>query len=176
LLRPEQITQAIKQYDINILPATPAMLTHLMAQLQEHDNAFQSLQQIISTGPLPLETYAQLSTLPGIQIAETFGCPETSAIVTMNPLHRRKSRTMGIPLPDTSVMIADADLGTNELPIGEVGEIIVKGPQVMQSYWQHPGTASQYLRVGPDGQHGWYFTGQFGYMDENGFLYLSELS
>ncbi len=176
LLRPEQIAQAIKQYDINILPATPAMLTHLMAQSQEHDKSFQSLQQIISTGPLPLETYAHLSTsLPDIHITETFGCPETSAIVTMNPRHQRKSRTMGIPLPDTSVMIADADLGTNELPIGEIGEIIVKGPQVMQSYWQHPGAASQYLRVGPDGQHGWYFTGQFGYMDENGFLYLSEV-
>ena len=176
LLRPEQIAQAIKQYDINILPATPAMLTHLMAQSQEQDKSFQSLQQIISTGPIPPETYAHLSTFPDIHITETFGCPETSAVVTMNPLHRRKSRTMGIPLPDTSVMIADADLGTNELPNGEVGEIIVRGPQVMQSYWQHPGTASQYLRVGPDGQHGWYFTGQFGYMDENGFLYLSESS
>lgn len=174
LLSPEQIALAIKQYDINILPATPVMLTHLMAQSQEYDKSFQSLQQIISTGSLPAETYAHLSTFPTIHVTETFGCPETSAIVTMNPLHSRKSRTMGIPLPDTSVMIADADLGTNELPIGEVGEIIVKGPQVMQSYWQHPGTASQYLRVGPDGQHGWYFTGQFGYMDENGFLYLSE--
>lgn len=174
VMRPEQITQAIKQYQINILPATPAMLTHLADQSQKHAKSFKSLQKIISSGPLPRKTYAQLSTLPNIQITEIFGCPETSAVVTMNPLHSRKSQTMGIPLPDTSIMIADADLGTIELPAGEIGEIIAKGPQIMQSYWRQPGTASQYLRVGPDGEHGWYFTGHFGYMDEEGFLYLSE--
>jgi long-chain acyl-CoA synthetase len=71
-------------------------------------------------------------------------------------------------------MIADADLGTQALPPGEVGEIIVRGPQIMQSYWRQPGTAAEYVRIGPDGRHGWYFTGHFGYMDEDGFLYLSE--
>ena len=174
LLRPEQITQAIKQYHINILPATPAMLTHLAAQSQIHDKAFSSLQKIISSGPLPPKVYARFSTLPDTQITEIFGRPETSAVVTMNPLHNRKPQALGIPLPDTSIMIADADLGTNELPLGEIGEIIVRGPQIMQSYWRQPGTASQYLRVGPDGEHGWYFTGHYGYMDEDGFLYLSE--
>jgi long-chain acyl-CoA synthetase len=174
LLRPEQITQAIKQYRINILPATPAMLTHLAAQARDHAKAFSSLQKIISSGPLPPQTYAQLSSLPGVDITETFGRPETSAVVTMNPLHSRKAQTIGIPLPDTNVMIADAELGTNELPPGEIGEIIVRGPQVMQSYWRRPGTAAEYVRVGPDGQHGWYFTGHYGYMDEEGFLYLAE--
>ncbi|MBE2223027.1 MAG: AMP-binding protein [Anaerolineae bacterium] len=174
LLRPEQITQAIKQYQINILPATPAMLTHLAAQSQTDAKPFSNLQKIISSGPLPSETFAQLSTLPNIHITETFGRPETSAVVTMNPLHSRKSHTLGIPLPDTSIMIADAELGTNELPPGEIGEIIAKGPQIMQSYWRQPGTAAEYVRIGPDGQHGWYFTGHFGYMDEDGFLYLTE--
>ena len=175
LLRPEQIMQAIQQYHINILPATPAMLTHLAAQSSSQGETLASLQKIISSSALPPAAYNQLDTaLPGVQIVETFGQPETSAVVTMNPLSRHKAETIGIPVPDTNIMIADSELGTNELPPGETGEIIVKGPQIMQSYWQQSGTAAQYVRVGPDGQHGWYFTGHFGYMDEDGFLYLSE--
>jgi long-chain acyl-CoA synthetase len=115
-----------------------------------------------------------LARFPHLHIIETFGRAETSAIATMSPLRHHKLKTLGIPLPDTSVMIADADLGTQALPPGEVGEIIVRGPQIMQSYWRQPGTAAEYVRIGPDGRHGWYFTGHFGYMDEDGFLYLSE--
>lgn len=174
LLRPAQIMQALKQYKINILPATPAMLTHLAAQSNSERQALVSVKQIISSGLLPPAVYAEFAKFPDLHISETFGRAETSAVATMNPLRSHKTKTVGIPLPDTSIMIADADLGTNELPPREVGEIIVRGPQIMQSYWRQPGTAAEYVRVGPDGQHGWYFTGHMGYMDEDGFLYLSE--
>ncbi|PIE81601.1 MAG: hypothetical protein CSA11_04505 [Chloroflexi bacterium] len=173
LIRPEQVLQAIKQFQIDILPATPAMLTHLAGRVQTHPELIASLKQIISSGPLSSEASMVLSTFPHIEVLETFGQAETSAIVAMRPRTRQKPHAIGLPLPDTNIMIADADLGTDEMPSGERGEIIVKGPQVMQSYWHRPGSASECLRIGPDGQHGWYFTGCFGYMDEEGFLYLT---
>ncbi len=174
LLRPQQVLEAIKQFQIDILPATPAMLTHLAGRVQIQPELIASVRQIISSGPLPPEASMVLSTFPHIEVIETFGRAETSAIVAMKPRSHHKPRAIGLPLPDTNIMIADADLGTDEMPPGERGEIIVKGPQVMQSYWRRPGSASECLRVGPDGEHGWYFTGHFGYMDEEGFLYLTE--
>ncbi len=174
LLQPEQIIQAIHQYRINVLPATPAMLTHLAACAYKYPGALKSLQQIISSGLLPPETQRELAAYRDIRLIETFGQPETCAIATMNPLQNRRANTLGLPLPDTQVMIADAGLGTEELPPGEIGEVIVKGPQVMQTYWRQPETAVDKLRVGPDGEHGWYFTGQLGFLDKDGFLVLAE--
>lgn len=174
LLQPEQIVQAIHQYNINILPATPAMLTHMAACAYKYPGALKPLQQIISSGLLPPETQRELAAYRDIHLIETFGQPETCAIATMNPLQNRKPNTLGLPLPDTQVMIADADLGTQEMPPGEIGEIIIRGPQVMQTYWRQHETAADKLRVGPDGEHGWYFTGHLGFLDEDGFLVLAE--
>jgi len=173
LLQPDQIIQAIHQFDINILPATPAMLSHLASRIRKYPGALNSLQQIISSGVIPSEFQLELSGYPHLHLTETFGLPETCAVATMNPLHNRRPNTLGLPLPDTHVMIADMDLGTQEMPPGKIGEIIVKGPQVMQTYWRQREMAAESLRVGPDGEHGWYFTGHYGCLDQDGFLHLA---
>jgi len=66
----------------------------------------------------------------------------------------------------------DADTGKRELPVGEIGEIIIKGPQVMKGYWKMPTETANALRVGPDGQPGWFYSGDIGYMDEDGYFHI----
>jgi long-chain acyl-CoA synthetase len=79
-----------------------------------------------------------------------------------------------VPVPDTDVKIVDADTGTREMPVGEIGEIIIKGPQVMKGYWNLPTETANALRTGPDGQPGWFFSGDIGYMDEDGYFHMAD--
>ncbi len=79
-----------------------------------------------------------------------------------------------MPVPDTDVKIVDVETGAQELPVGEVGEIIIKGPQVMKGYWNLPTETANALRVGPDGQPGWFYSGDIGYMDEDGYFHIAD--
>ena len=99
---------------------------------------------------------------------------ETSPCATMDPIDRPKDNSLGLPLPDTDVKIVDVETGTQELPVGDIGEIIIKGPQVMKGYWNLPTETANALRVGPDGQPGWFYSGDIGYMDEEGYFHMAD--
>ncbi len=102
----------------------------------------------------------------GRPILEAFGLTETSPAVTMNPSNTAAfNGSIGLPVPSTEVKVVD-DNG-NELPIGEAGELCVRGPQVMQGYWHRPIETANVLS--PDG---WLKTGDIARMDENGFVYI----
>jgi long-chain acyl-CoA synthetase len=73
---------------------------------------------------------------------------------------------VGIPLPDVEVRIADVDTGQGSLPAGEVGEILIRAPQLMQGYWQRPTETENTIR------NGWLYTGDLGYLDEDGYLFI----
>lgn len=97
-------------------------------------------------------------------IYQGYGLTETSPVVTLNPFHRARLASIGVPVPGTDVRIVDAE-GRDVTP-GEPGEILVKGPQVMQGYWQRPDETARALR------DGWLATGDIGTMDEDGYVFI----
>jgi long-chain acyl-CoA synthetase len=77
-----------------------------------------------------------------------------------------KAGAVGVPLPDVEVRIADAETGDGSLPPGEVGEILLRAPQLMQGYWQRPAETEKTIR------EGWLYTGDLGYLDEDGYVFI----
>jgi long-chain acyl-CoA synthetase len=98
----------------------------------------------------------------GTQVFQGYGLTETSPVVTLNPFHRPKLGSIGVPVPGTDVRMVD-DSGVDVAP-GEAGELLVKGPQVMHGYWQRPDDTASVLR------DGWLATGDVASMDEDGYL------
>jgi long-chain acyl-CoA synthetase len=101
--------------------------------------------------------------ITGTELVEGYGLTEASPVVCLNPVRNPKIGTVGLPVPSTDVTIRD-DAG-NDLPVGEAGEICVRGPQVMQGYWQRPDESSLVLIGG-----GWLLTGDIGAFDAQGYL------
>lgn len=97
-------------------------------------------------------------------IYQGYGLTETSPVATLNPFQRPKREAIGVPVPDTDVRFVDAD-GKDVAP-GEVGELWVKGPQVMQGYWQRPDETARVLK------DGWLATGDIAKMDEDGYIQI----
>jgi long-chain acyl-CoA synthetase len=129
---------------------------------------------VSAAAPLPPEVQQQFQVVTGGRMLEAYGLTETSPCATMDPIDRPKDSCVGVPLPDTDVKIVDLGTGTQELSVGEIGEIIIKGPQVMKGYWNLPTETENALRTGPDGQPGWFYSGDIGYMDEEGYFHLSD--
>ncbi len=103
----------------------------------------------------------------GQPILQGYGLTETSPVAIVNRMGARFTGAIGLPVPSTDVMISN-DAG-NPLPIGEVGEICIKGPQVMEGYWQRPQETADTMLPG-----GWLKTGDVGRMDEDGYIYIED--
>ncbi len=101
--------------------------------------------------------------ITGTELVEGYGLTEASPVVCLNPVRTPRIGTVGLPVPSTEVVIRDD--GGNDLPIGEAGEICVRGPQVMQGYWQRPDETKLVLGAG-----GWLHTGDIGAFDADGYL------
>ena len=111
---------------------------------------------------------ARWKDLTGQNLCQGYGLTETSPVVTANPLDGREfNGSVGLPIPSTDVEIRDDD--GNTLSIGEIGEICVRGPQVMRGYWQRPEATAEVLSA-----DGWLRTGDIGRMDEQGFVYIED--
>ncbi len=119
---------------------------------------------VSGSAPLPLEVQERFEALTGGRLIEGYGLTEASPVTHANPIWGfRKIGSIGIPFPDTDTKVVDSDSG-QELPIGEIGEIIIKGPQVMKGYWQREHETAMTIR------DGWLYTGDMGRMDEDGFF------
>lgn len=99
----------------------------------------------------------------GCQVSEGFGMTETSPVVASNPTNAIKIGTVGLPVIDTEIKIVDEE--GNELPQGESGELLVRGPQVMKGYWKRPEATAEVLS-----EDGWLNTGDMALVDEDGYL------
>ncbi|NIV30925.1 MAG: AMP-binding protein, partial [Anaerolineae bacterium] len=89
---------------------------------------------VSAAAPLPPEVQQQFQDVTGGVMMEAYGLTETSPCATMDPIDRPKHNSLGVPLPDTEVKVVDVESGEQELPAGAIGELIIKGPQVMQGY------------------------------------------
>jgi long-chain acyl-CoA synthetase len=111
--------------------------------------------------------------LTGSDLVEAYGLTESSPATHVNPLGRNKIGTIGLPWPDTDARIVDLLVGDEEMPRGEIGELIINGPQVMKGYWERPAESANVLREHPDlGPGPWLHTGDIARMDEEGYYQI----
>ena len=170
---PVAVLQAIHRYRVTVFCGAPTMYAMLMAcsDLKKYD--LTSVRFCISgAAPLPPDVQKKFMEVTGGVLVEGYGLTESSPVTHVNPLDRTmktvKIGSIGIPWPDTDAKIVDIETGEKELPPGEVGELIVKGPQVMKGYWKMPEETAAVLR------DGWLYTGDVGKMDEDGYFYITD--
>jgi len=163
----EEMMRLIQTYRItDLYLAPPAILA--MVNLPDPSRYDTSSLRLISSGaaPLPLELGERAKKMFKCIVSQGYGMTETSPTVNTQPFEKIKLESVGPPYPDTFEKIVK--LGTDEeLPLGEVGELMVKGPQVMKGYWNNPKETASCLT--PDG---WLYTGDVARFDEDGYLYL----
>lgn len=171
-----QVTEVLKTIDqerVTVFPGIPSMYAAINNhQNLEHFN-LRSIRLCISgAGPLPTPVQERFEELTGARLVEGYGLTEASPVTHVNPINiqanDRRSRSIGLPLPDTQAKVMDVETGERELADGEVGELIVKGPQVMEGYWKREQETRQALR------EGWLFTGDMARRDAEGYFYIQD--
>ncbi len=165
---PLELLQGIAKYKPTIFPGAPSIYIAILQQRDLAKYDMHSIDYCISgSAPMPLEYLKQVYELSGASIAEGFGLTEASPVTHLTPLHgTNKHGSIGLPLPDTMAQIVDMEVGSIPVPVGKTGELVIKGPQVMSGYWNHPDDTASSLR------NGWLYTGDIAYMDEDGYFYI----
>ena len=148
-----------------------AILTHKDVARGNVD--FRSIKACFSgAAPLLAETKRRFEAITGGRIIEAYGLTESTIAACINPYRgTNKIGSVGMPAPDVLVRIVDADDSSREMPVNAVGEIVMSAPQLMLAYWRNPAETAQTLRTGEDGRR-WLFTGDLGYLDEDGYLFI----
>ncbi len=151
-----------------ILPGVPTLFVALINHPQTATLDFSALWACVSgSAPLPQEVRESFEGLTGCRILEGYGLTEASPVTHFNPFGGpRPPGSIGLPFPGTEARIVDPVTGLKELPVGEVGELCLRGPQVMAGYWQKPEETALVLR------DGWLYTGDLARMDEAGYFYI----
>lgn len=164
----ELTVETIKKHQPTSFPGVPTMYIALMDYFKDRPFTLNSFKTCTSgSAPLPLEILHHFNEVSGSTVAEGFGLSEASPVTHRNPVGGlQKPGSIGIPVPNTDCRIVDAATGETTLPIGEVGEMVIKGPQVMKGYWKMPEETANTLR------DGWLYTGDLAKMDEDGFFYI----
>jgi long-chain acyl-CoA synthetase len=166
---PREALKLIQKYKVEIFPGAPTMYVGLNHVPDVGSFDLSSIDACISgAAPLPLEVQQTFERLTNGRLVEGYGLSEASPVTHANPCwDQRKEGSIGLPWPDTDVRIIDPVTGA-DLPIGEVGEMIIRGPQVMKGYWNKPEETEATLR------DGWLYTGDMARMDEDGFFYIAD--
>lgn len=162
----EEVLNTIKHEQPTIFPGVPTMYVAITNHPNAEDYGIDSIA-ICNSGsaPMPVELLREFERKTGSVILEGYGLSETSPTTHCNPAFAdRKPGSVGIGLPSTDYKVVDIATGTVEVPHGELGEVIIKGPQVMKGYWNMPDETAHALR------DGWLFTGDIARMDNDGFL------
>lgn len=162
---PKMILDLIRKKKATLFPGAPTMYIALINHPQIKDYDLSSINACISgSAGLPVEVQDTFEELTKGRLIEGYGLTEAAPVTHANPIWgHRKIGTIGIPLPDTEAKVVNPDTG-DEVPVGEPGELIVKGPQVMKGYWKRPEDTFDTLRGG------WLFTGDMATMDEEGYF------
>ncbi|MCS7234412.1 MAG: long-chain fatty acid--CoA ligase [Armatimonadota bacterium] len=164
---PELVLDAVRRYRPTLFHGVPTMYIALLNAPELQRVSFQSVRAGISGAMgLPREVQRRWEAVTGGRLVEGYGLTEASPVTHCNPLYGlRKEGSIGIPVPDTDARVVDPESG-QALPPGEVGELEVRGPQVMQGYLNRPDETAKVLH------DGWLRTGDMARMDEDGFFYV----
>jgi long-chain acyl-CoA synthetase len=158
----------LRRHRPTVLPGVPTLFIGLInhPELATLDSS-QLWACISGSAPLPQEVRDRFEEITGCRIMEGYGLTEAGPVTHLNPYNQdRPPGSIGLPFPSTRAKIVDAETGDRDLFFGEVGELVVQGPQVMSGYWQNPEETALVLR------DGWLFTGDLAKMDENGYFYI----
>jgi long-chain acyl-CoA synthetase len=164
----KEVLHCIQKYRAEIFPGIQAMYLAISNYSSIRKFDLSSLKVAISgAGPLMHEVQERFEHLTKARIVEGYGLSEASPVTHANPIFgKRKIGSIGLPWPDTDARIVDLETGEKALPVGEAGELVVRGRQVMKGYWNKPGETAQTLR------NGWLHTGDIAKMDDDGYFYI----
>ncbi|MBI4362720.1 MAG: long-chain fatty acid--CoA ligase [Euryarchaeota archaeon] len=163
----EDFLNTIEKTQPTWMPAVPTIFTAIINHPRGPEVAKSIRTCLSGAAPLPLEVLRRYEALTGGIVAEGYGMTEMCAGSHLNPpFGQRKIGSVGIPLPGVDTKIVDANDGHRELPPGEPGELIMRGPQMMREYWNRPEETAKVLR------DGWLYTGDIAKMDEDGYFYI----
>lgn len=167
---PRNVVETFRRHRPTIFHGVPTMFIGLLNTPEAAPEDFDSIRVCMSGGAaLPVEVMRnfQARLLRHGQISEGYGLSETSPVTHANPPDGPVvAGSIGRPAPETEVRVVDVETGARELPVGEAGEIVIRGPQVMKGYWQAPQETARVLR------DGWLHTGDIGYRDGAGYYFL----
>ncbi|TMN21116.1 long-chain-fatty-acid--CoA ligase [Lentibacillus cibarius] len=163
----EDVLKTIQTQKPTMFPGAPTIYVGLLnhPSLKKYD--LTSIDACISgSAPLPGDVQEQFEKETNGRLVEGYGLTETSPVTHANFVWgKRVTGSIGVPWPDTDAKIIDMETG-EAAETGKIGELVVKGPQVMQGYWNNQEETNRVV------QDGWFFTGDMGYMDEDGFFYI----
>lgn len=164
----EGIVQTMRKYRPFLVPTVPTQLMRMAKGKVGRMN----IMPMSCAAPLPEEISEAIKKEIGNPVSEAYGLTETGPLTHMNlsafskitGFMKQEKRGLGVPVPDTECKLVDPETG-KEVPVGEVGEIVSRGPQVMKGYWPEPGSGLK---------DGWLHTGDLAHMDEDGYFYISD--
>lgn len=167
--QPGPLLEAISKFKVTFAPMVPTMYIGVLEHPDIDNTDLTSVKGCFSgSAPLPVDVISAFEEKTGSIIVEGFGLTESTPVTHINPFQgKRKQGSIGVPIADTTCKIVDIDDNTRKVPVGEAGELLIKGPQVMKGYLNRPEATAETLS-----QDGYLSTGDVAKMDEEGYFYI----
>lgn len=164
---PVELLESIRQYQPTLFPAVPTMYVALSQVVPAGSDVLQCLRGCNSGGaPMPEKVLVEFERITGAFVLEGYGLSEASPVTHTNPFGMRKIGSIGLPTPNTDVRIVSMEDSSQTLPIGEIGELAIRGPQVMKGYWNRTEETAHTI------VDGWLLTGDIAKLDADGYTYI----
>ncbi|MFX1510005.1 MAG: long-chain fatty acid--CoA ligase [Promethearchaeota archaeon] len=169
----DQVLRDIPRYNVSFFPGVPTLYASLLQRddLDQYD--LKSMTACLSgAAPLPMAVAKAFEKIAGANLVEGYGLTEASPVTHANPIQqnppfdKKREGSVGVPMSSTLAKIIDLDTG-EDLPPGQEGELVIKGPQIMKGYWNKPEETAKQLS-----EDGWLRTGDIAKMDEDGYFYI----
>ena len=167
--QPEPLLEAISKFKVTFAPLVPTMYIGMLDHPAMEHTDLTSIKGCFSgSAPLPLDVINNFQKKTGSIIVEGFGLTESTPVTHINPFNGiRKQGSIGIPIPNTECKIVDLEDNTIEMPVGEPGELLMRGPQIMKGYLNKEEETKKTLT-----EDGFLCTGDVAKMDEDGYFYI----
>ncbi len=163
----KRVLRDIQKHRPKLFPGAPRIYNAINASPLAESYDLRSVEACISgSAPLHAETARRFKELTGGRLVEGYGLTEASPVTHCNPIFgegKQKEGSIGVPFPDVDMRIVDPETGTRDRPVGEPGELILRGPQLMDGYHRHPEETAQAIR------DGWLYTGDIATVDADGY-------